>query len=263
MATEQDVIQLIPGYVLGSLSDEETALVEQFLETSAVVRTEYDSFKNTADNLALAVPLVELPGGLKDRVFARIDEVDESLLPAPHPVTETQQPGTLATAKPESKQTFQLDPPRPSLLNMRLVPVMLGVSLVFNAVFAWMLLSRPTVEEPQETELATVVHTISLVNNENTEHGIIVVSDDGEHGTLIVSGLPPLEEGQHYEIILRAGGNQHSGGIFSVADSGYASVAIDAPLPLSVYTEFGVTVEPDGETAPPNTDLILRDGGTE
>lgn len=290
MTTEQQVIELIPEYVLGLLNDDDTALVEAYLESSDRIREELTSYNQTLDALALNTPLVELPPTLKSKMFAELDQREQLF---DDPIMQNGRRGVALSSTNRSVQalephTIKLKSRR-SWFNPWLMPAFLTASIVVNVVLVTQLLNQPEPEvaevvvvvtptpmeatEPAEVvvvptptatepviaapaEIETVLNSISLVNSSNTEHGIIILSDDGVHGTLVVNGLPALEEGQQYQIWLSDGENVHTGGLFMVTPNGFASVSVNAPLPLHSYSEFGILLETPEE--PEADDLILQ-----
>lgn len=288
MSTEQHAIDLIPEYALGLLSDQDIQLVERYLETNSRVRSELDSYNQTLDALALSIPLVELPPALKSQVMHEVqlrEGASAGLLANGHqrakPVSEVAESASILHFEPaQQTQRFNLTP---AFLVASLVAnvVLVGVLLTViqpnqNAVVAevaptqtpYIITAEPEIivqeatplpaptQPPAEATPETVLNSISLVNSSNTEHGLIILSDDGAHGTLIVSGLPVLEAGEQYQIWLSDGESIHNGGLFIVTDNGYAAVAVEAPLPLNSYSQFGILLESQEEAA--SSDLILQ-----
>lgn len=87
--------------------------------------------------------------------------------------------------------------------------------------------------------------------------GLIVISPDGQHGTLVVDELPALDESQEYQLWLIRDGQRTSGALFSVSEDGYGNKWIDAPEPLTNYSSFGVTIEPAGGSPGPTGEKVL------
>jgi anti-sigma-K factor RskA len=76
--------------------------------------------------------------------------------------------------------------------------------------------------------------------------GLIIVSLNGQHGTLVVDRLPIIEAEQQYQLWLVRDGQRDSGAVFSVNEDGYGSVWVSSPEALSSYSSFEVTIEPAG-----------------
>ena len=86
---------------------------------------------------------------------------------------------------------------------------------------------------------------------------MIVMSLDGEYGTLVVDHLPNLEAERQYQLWLVRDGIRTSGGIFSVSEEGYASLIVSSPDPLDSYQAFGITIEPSGGSPGPTGERVL------
>jgi anti-sigma-K factor RskA len=87
--------------------------------------------------------------------------------------------------------------------------------------------------------------------------GLIVISLDGEHGTLVVDGLPPLDGSHQYQLWLIDDGQRQSGGVFSVDQEGYGALWVSSPEPLSDYSAVGITIEPAGGSPGPTGDKVM------
>ncbi len=85
----------------------------------------------------------------------------------------------------------------------------------------------------------------------------VVMSGDGQAGTLITQWLPPLQPDQQYQLWMTKDGKRTSGGVFSVDQRGYASMWVYTSEPLSDFHQFGVTVEPAGGSPAPTGNKVL------
>jgi anti-sigma-K factor RskA len=87
--------------------------------------------------------------------------------------------------------------------------------------------------------------------------GKLLISMDGEYGTLVVDGLPPLDAGHQYQLWLIRDGQRTSGGLLTVNAHGYGVLEISAPEPLVRYPSLGVTIEPMGGSPGPTGEKVL------
>ena len=76
---------------------------------------------------------------------------------------------------------------------------------------------------------------LRVVNLDGTQFspgasGMIIMSKNGEYGTLVVDHLGALSPEQQYQLWLIQDGKRTSGGVFSVSSEGYASLVIASPL---------------------------------
>lgn len=68
---------------------------------------------------------------------------------------------------------------------------------------------------------------------------------------LVVSGLPPLPEGQVYQFWLHVGDQQLSGGAFQVEPDGRGILVVNSSEPLYKYQDCILTNEPQGGSTAP------------
>jgi anti-sigma-K factor RskA len=101
--------------------------------------------------------------------------------------------------------------------------------------------------------------TVTLTGSELSANatGIIVISANGQHGTLVVQNLPVLAEAETYQLWLTKDGQRTDGGIFDVDEDGYRAHWVQAPEPLDSYENFGITVEPAGGSPYPTGNKVL------
>jgi anti-sigma-K factor RskA len=87
--------------------------------------------------------------------------------------------------------------------------------------------------------------------------GLLVISPDGEYGTLVVDGLPYLDESQQYQLWLIDDGQRNDGGVFSVNEEGYGFLEVESARHLINYSQFGITIEPAGGSLGPTGEKVL------
>lgn len=234
MSIDAHLPDMLPAYALDCLDEEETVQVSEHLAVCPACRAEFEAYRATVDHLALAAPLAAPPPALKDRLMARV---------RPEP----------AKLQPSWWQSLVA-------LTQRTSPVwgaavlLLVVALAVSNWWLWQRAARPDVSAP-----AGVMHAVTLTGTEAAPNatGLIVISSDGEYGSLVVEHLPALSPDRQYQLWLIEDGKRTSGAVFSVDREGYGAVQIQAPRPLSTYTAFGITVEPAGGSPGPTGDKVL------
>jgi hypothetical protein len=87
--------------------------------------------------------------------------------------------------------------------------------------------------------------------------GYVLISADGDSGALVVDGLPPLGEGQQYQLWLVRDGKRTSGAVFSTDEKNYGGTRIRAPRSLLDYSSVGITIEPTGGSLQPSGPGVL------
>lgn len=238
MLNETHAIEVLPAYALGSLDAEEVTEVAAHLVVCPACRAEMASYQAVADQLALAAPEAEPPAALKEQLLGRL----QTPYTVPHREARRSWWQQLAG-------WFRGVSPAWGVATV----VLLVVSVVSN--FLWWQQSNR--HEP--TGATDAMQVVALVGTEAAPDavGTLVISGDGEYGTLVVDGLPALDQAHQYQLWLIRDGQRTSGGVFSVNEEGYGALLISSEAPLSSYPSFGITIEPEGGSPGPTGHKVL------
>jgi anti-sigma-K factor RskA len=232
------IIDLLPAYALGCLDEEDLVRVSEHLADCAECRAEWHAYQATADQLALAAPDVVPPDDLKARLMRRIG---------------SQQPAGVSTPRASwwDRLTRVMQHTSPA---WGLAGLLVILALALGNLWLWEQIGRY-----QGATQPGPMRTITLTSTQAAPDasGLVVVSADGEHGTLVVDGLPPLDAEHQYQLWLIRDGQRTSGGVFSVDAEGYGSLWVLSPQPLSSYSGFGITIEPAGGSPGPTGQKVL------
>jgi len=225
----EHILDLIPAYVLGALETAEVQMADRHLEQCPACQAELNAYRQVVADLALASPQHNPPARLKEHLMKQV-----------HQSVAQTSPGWM-------QQIWQ---------RMRtLSPVWAISSLVLILVLA----ASNLFWWQQTHQLQSKLRSVSLNNTAAAPNaaGLLVLSVDGESGTLVVDGLPALGEKQQYQLWLIDKGKRTSGGVFSVSQEGYGSLWIESPKPLISYQSFGITIEPFGGSPGPTGEKVL------
>jgi anti-sigma-K factor RskA len=238
MSTDVHVIELLAAYALGSLDEEEAAQVEAHLATCPGCRAELQSYEALAERLALAAPDAVPPAKLKQQILRQLQ------VPRTEPVKGPRRSWWQWLAG-----LFEGAGPAWGIASLVLLAV-----LVVSNLWWWQRANR---EEPLVT--AGAMQVVAMVGTDAAPDavGTLVISEDGEYGTLVVDKLPPLDQDYQYQLWLIHDGQRTSGGVFSVNREGYGALWVSSPDPLSSYPAFGITIEPAGGSSGPTGDKVL------
>lgn len=230
---EEHVIEQLPDYALGILSAEETRHIERHVDTCALCRRELATFDAIAGELALAVPAVEPPAGLEARLMDAVART-------------SQQP---ATPRPSWWETLKAIFARP-VPAWSLGAVAVALIAILFAVWS---------SQPSAPTIPDGMQTIAMVGTTAAPEasGLLVIDPTGNKGTLIVEDLPVLDPEHQYQLWVIRDGTRTSGAIFSVDETGYGTIEVTSPRPLSEYGAFGITIEPFGGSPGPTGDKVL------
>lgn len=239
MKPHEEIAELLAAYALDALSPDDAGRVAEHVAGCRACQAELRAYRAVADRLPLAAPLAQPPARVKQALMRRV---------------AARQAPRLAAAQPGARTRGWRE------WLVRLSPAWSAVSLVLVIALAastfalWRQLDalRPT---PQVGALRQVQLTGTQAAPEAT--GLLVLSLDGEYGTLVVDRLPALDRERQYQLWLLRDGQRESGGVFSVGADGYASLSVQSSQPLASYSSFGITIEPAGGSPGPTGERVL------
>ncbi|MGE5138095.1 MAG: anti-sigma factor domain-containing protein [Rudaea sp.] len=245
MSVHDEVQDLIPAYVLGALDPPEAARARAHLAGCAECTGVLREYQETADSLALGVPLAKLPPDLKSRTLEKA--IGEG------------QPREEMGLIPTARRAW------PHLGGAQLIA---GAALVITLLtLAWSVWQSTQFSQQLalQRDFVTVLAYAegSALSVRGTAlapqaEGKLYVDRDSNVAALITVQLPPLKPGQIYQLWLtQAGGQYKSGGTFTVDSSGDGWLLVRAPSRLGEYARVEITVEPSGGSAAPTTQPLL------
>ena len=241
MKPESHVTDQMRAYALNIMAAAEAAEVEAHLTTCTICQTELQAYETLMGDLAMAVPQVTPPPNLKAQLLKEI-----------YDVAETAASPSASPAKPQSSwwSNWRIWLQKRPFWQPVLVVVVLALLLISNFQLR------------QQLEDATRPANFGTVTLSGTEFsadatGIMIISADGQHGTLVVQNMPVLSETETYQLWLRKDDQRIDGGTFDVDEDGYRAHWVQAPEPLGSYETFGVTIEPAGGSPSPTGDKVL------
>ncbi|MCU0522460.1 MAG: anti-sigma factor [Anaerolineae bacterium] len=238
MPTDDHVTDLLPAYALGCLDEEEAGAVVVHLASCDTCRAELRTYQATCGELVHVAPTATPSRELKGRVMAAARQARST------------QPAAASPSLPERiAGLLRLRAPAWGAVGLALVTL-----LIVSNVWWW---QRST--GPSAVTLDSGMRVIDMagVGAASEASGTLVISDDGEYGTLVVDGLPSLPADRQYQLWLIRDGQRTNGGVFSVSLEGYGALVVASPDPLSSYPGFGVTIEPAGGSPSPTGDQVL------
>jgi anti-sigma-K factor RskA len=238
MASELHVIELLPAYALGCLEEAEAAQVAEHTAQCAACRAELQPYLAVADRLALGAPDALPPARVKQELMRRIER--PSAAPSAEPRASWWQ---------QMLSLFRRPAPAWALASLILI-----AALAAGNIWLWQRLGRS-----EGSDTTGQMRVVAMIPTDAAPQatGTLVISMDGEYGTLVVDSLPPLDIRHQYQLWLIREGQRISGGILTVNAHGYGVLEISAPEPLASYRSFGVTVEPAGGSPGPTGDKVL------
>ncbi len=234
LKNEEHVKDLLAAYALDILTEVEKEQVLEHLAVCPECLAELRGYQVTTDELALAsVQSVPRPA-VKTSLMRQIKSRPK---PTAAPVQQTQRPGWFHFVR-------------------RSAPAWGLALLIVLAVASGFLWGRLQQMNPSSAAPLRIV-ALASTDNAPEARGSLVISQNGEYGTLIVDNLEALDNDHQYQLWLINDGKRSSGGVFSVNSDGYASLPIYGPLPLNQYQAVGITIEPAGGSPLPTGAKVL------
>ncbi len=238
MSDPHPIRDLLPGYSLGILDEEELNGVREHLAVCAACRAELASFREVAGTLAAAAPQRDLPAGLEARILRAVRD-RSAAQEASGPRLDVRRPG-----RPRGS-------PWPALTG-----IAAAVALVLGAgnLLQWSGVLSPAARG-MPPKLSTAV--LSGTGSAPEAYGTIVLDPKDNKGVLAVTGLPALDPGRQYQLWLIRDGQRRSGGVFSPDTEGYGALLLTVPADFRDFRSFGVSIEPRGGSPAPTGPRVL------
>lgn len=231
MQDHQEMLENIPAYALGALDADEAVRLADHIASCADCQATLLQYQETAGQLGLAAADRAVPARIKQELFSQIrTEIDAEL-----------------AAEKESAGWRGWFSQRPVL---GLVSVGLVLLLALGNLLLW------SQVRDQSAAPFRILH-LSATEVMPDAVGLLILSADGQVGTLVTNDLSLLTEEQQYQLWLIKDGARTSGGVFSVSESGYAAMQVYSNRPLDAYDGFGITIEPFGGSPGPTGEKVL------
>lgn len=237
MVQEEHVVDLLAAYALDCLDVDEKIQVDAHISECQQCRAELQTYQDIVEVLPLAMQENTPPSGLKGQILRSARQSQT------RPVAQTR-----ASWWEQLAGYLRQTAPAWGLASLVLI-LLLGV----NNLFLWQRVNQ--IESHSQAPFMSVTMTGTEASPDAS--GLLVISRDGEHGTLIVDGLAALDPTSQYQLWLIRDGQRTNGGVFSVDQEGYGSLWISSPRPLASYASFGITVEPAGGSPGPTGEKVL------
>ena len=237
MTEETHVLELLPAYALDGLDEAEKRHVDEHLTGCFLCRTELRAYQDVTGQLAFLAPEAFPAADLQSRLPDRIQR--------------------LKPTRPTS--AYQQSSRSPLIARLTPVGAIMGliliVALALSNLLLWQRLNHLDVlAGPLGMRAVTLQNTQAAPQ----ASAFVIISSDGENGVLVVDELPELEPEREYQLWLVRGQETISGAVFSVDETGYRGLRIEAPESLLNYSAVRVTIEPAGGSIQPAGDEVLN-----
>jgi hypothetical protein len=239
MTREHDALRdLLAPVALGAAEPEEVARVEAHAAECAVCREELAGLRAGADVLALAVPQIEPPDGIRESLMATVRaEGAERRAAAPE--------GGTAPA-PRRARGWRLPHLRPW-------PTVAVLATVAALLLGWNIALQTTSDSGGGNEVATLA--VTGTKDAPGITGRVVYVPDEDTAVVRLSRLPQLEPGDAYQLwTIDAQGGAHSADLFT--PEGPAE-AVAVAQGLAGAKALAVTAQPATNRATPEGPILV------
>jgi anti-sigma-K factor RskA len=237
----EELLEMLPAYALGALDADERAAVDAGLARFPELRAELARYQAVTTGLNASVPQRTPPPALKAGLLAKI---------APKPAAQPSWWQRAIDALSQSSLTPRL----------ALAALVLVAGLVL-AQAASSHLAYTAEQQKIQSIVAGSTEQIVLNGTANAPEAVAVVHyvDDQLQAAMEVRNLPALDRNQAYQLWLtNSKGERWSGAVFTVPQSGGATVLVNCPEPMHEIVRLGVSIEPAGGSPGPTGPAVLR-----
>lgn len=267
MSDRDDPALLAPGYALGILTPEETAVYEAYLASSKQAQDEARAHEATAAALSVEAQPVTPPAALKQSLMAQIAVTPQlpslqttdspSAIDAPAPLAAAAPSPPVSVPGPVEAAAHRRWFAKPTTV---LVAAAAAVLLfVGGAVVGGALAPRPSVEQQQAAALAQINSAPDAqrasADIANGGRATLVWSASLGTSALLVDGLSALPPNKTYELWYIRGAKAVSAGTFNASDDATSWRVLEGTMHAG--DTVGVTVEPAGGSKAPTTKPVV------
>lgn len=267
-----DVEEIVVPYLRGALDDNEAATLEEHI--SACRDCSRAMAEEMVADLARAVPQVDPPRGVRERLFTRVESR------RPRKRGESVRLSKLA-GRLGKRATWRLAVSAATALAV----ILLATGVWFNDRLgdisrdAEQLSGELALARERESEVMTAVEehraaTYELIRMSSTPgasvstllgtgpwstaRGVVMVSYTSNRGLLLVADLPALPPDRIYQVWLIRDGAKYNAGWFTVDPLGYGQTIIIPLAPFGQFDGMGITIEPRGGSSDPTGVNVLK-----
>ena len=232
--SREDVLQLIPAYVLDALENDARQEVDGLLIVDSEAQALLQQYRQVESVLPFMAVHRSPSSDLRDRFLERLHE------------------DTAPSDEPSNVVQFSEKPKRKGIPLRRRYLVSLVATVALAVVgLIFILTTEPEAPTPQvafyeisnqiDAERITVAASVDSV-----VEGDLVISSDREHAALRLKQLPVINADQAFQLWMVDENGPVSGGVYPMPDDYALYLVIPIEKPIDQYVRFGVSLEPAG-----------------
>jgi anti-sigma-K factor RskA len=251
------VIELLPAYVLGTLEPDEMLAVDAFLQQDARLLVRLRELEQAAASMAYAAPHTPLPANAKPRLLTRIraDLAQDTASAPEHDSRAFQRRARLEPDEKPARREGWLDSLRRQTLGLGALVALLVLGLYIIQLQTRLNAAATQLETTNDAVAAIQLHlgviasAEQIVRLEGTDAAPDVIGNfyaTGEEGVVVLKGLTPLPESQTYQLWLVVDGEPVSAGLFAAKPNAASVWDVVVTPDTQNFTAIDISVEPAG-----------------
>jgi hypothetical protein len=293
--TREEILELLPAFVVGALDPDEMLAVDEYLQTHPEMMARLHELEVTAATLAYAAPPQPLPKPLLSKVMKR---AQASLPPKSQPLTAAPARSTAGRVAPAQLAPQQREPAgfgawwrtrgafALSLAGTALLALVLAFALAQTVIQVdalrrqVMALNQQIVSiqsensllrdqnirlqeeldanQSQLASLAGATEAIALGGTDAAPQASGMLFVNETQGTLVLHNLSGLEPSQTYQLwLIPPDGAPVPAGLLGQAGGPVETISLQLPSTLDGVAAVGVSVEPPGGSPAPTGPIVL------
>lgn len=252
----RQIEELLPFYALDALSDEERGLVEDYLKEHPEARQLVEEMRNTASALPLSVSPVEPAPRTKQALMARVAVDERSRSSA------QDQPSPRVNRLESFFRNFSFAVAALAivgviLLSAQVVLLRNEIASLNSKIAAQSDSLNQIIENlPQTNPSGAITVSLKGTTVQPQAQGQLIADPNSQSAVLVITGLPPLEPGQTYQVWLIAGAPV-SAGLLTVDEHGQGVLIVTSTESIGSFQSLGISVEPEGGSPQPTGDIVV------
>lgn len=258
--------ELLPFYVLDALTDEEKEQVESYLAEHPEARAQVQDLQSGASALPDSVQPVEPPRRVKEALMARVAIDAQVRERSSEPVTSSSAASReLAPRGLRFEDIFRL-------LSFGAATAAIIWAFVLNAQVAQLQnqiavlnqqiavqaqsLDQIITSLPQSNQSDVITVSLKGTEAQPRARGQLIADPNEQSAVLVISGLPPLEPGQTYQVWL-IGDAPVSAGLLTVDENGQSVLIVTSEESIGSFHSLGISIEPEGGSEQPTGEIVV------
>ena len=252
--------ELLPFYVLDALTDEEKELVESYLAEHPEARPQVQDLESGALAVPYAVSPLEPPRHVKEALMARV--VADAQARERSSARGSSQPSRRGLRFEDIFRVLSLGAATVAViwafvLNAQVAGLKQEIAALNDQVAAQSQSLDQIITNLPQTNQSDVI-TVSLKGTEAQPHaqGQLIANPNEQSAVLVISGLPPLEQGKTYQVWL-IGNAPVSAGLLTVDEHGQSVLIITSEEAIGSFNSLGISIEPEGGSEQPTGEIVV------